>query len=78
VSEIARAARPRVAMLIPTNRQADMLTPQAQAQLRRVADVREVDGDSAAVGAHLGDLLADADACLTGWRTPHLPDEVVA
>ena len=64
-------------MLIPSKRQPDMLTPEAQVQLRRIADVIEVDGDAAVVTAHLGDLLASAEACLTGWGTPRLPDEVV-
>jgi phosphoglycerate dehydrogenase-like enzyme len=64
-------------MLIPTKRQPDMLTPEAQAQLRRFADVREVEGDSVAVSAHLGELLAGADACLTGWGTPQLPDGAI-
>jgi len=64
-------------MLIPTKRQPEMLTSEAQAQLRRIADLSEVDGDAAVVSAHLGDLLAGADACLTGWGTPHLPDDAV-
>src|SRR3954470_2960955 len=55
-----------------------MLTSEAQAQLRRIADVSEVSGDAAAISAHLGELLVDADACLTGWGTPPLPDEMIA
>src|SRR5213594_3193554 len=69
--------RPLVALLIPTNRQAEMLTPDALSYLRRVAEVREVAGDSAAVAARLAPLLADADACLTGWGTPTISEEAV-
>src|SRR5437763_14066003 len=69
--------RPQVALLIPTKRQAEMLTSDALAYLRRIAEVREVAGDAAAVAAQLAPLLADADACLTGWGTPTLSEEVL-
>jgi phosphoglycerate dehydrogenase-like enzyme len=70
--------RPTVALIIPTTRRSQVLTGEALAHLDRIAHVRAVDGDTATIGQHLRDLLADADACLTGWGTPALTEEVLA
>ena len=78
MSEPTPNRRPRVALLIPTNRQADVLTAEAFAHLRRVVDLREVDADTNRLAEHLPSLLDDADACLTGWGTPPLTEAVLA
>lgn len=70
--------RPRVAVLIPSARQSQVLPPTALEHLRAFADVREGGGDTGAIASALPSLLAEADACLTGWGTPPLTDEVLA
>jgi len=70
--------RPRVALLIPTARQPEVLTAAALAHLHEIAEVRAIDGDGALLAQHLPALLAEADACLTGWGTPPIGDEVLA
>lgn len=70
-------SRPRVAILVPVARRADVLTPDAIAQLQQIATIRDPAGDTAAIARRLPDLLADADACLTGWGTPPLTEELL-
>ena len=69
--------RPRVALLIPTARRAEVLTPAALAHLRQIVDLREGEGGTAEIARQLPTLLADADACLTGWGSPPLTDEIL-
>jgi phosphoglycerate dehydrogenase-like enzyme len=71
-------SRPRVALLIPASRQAEVLTPSTLARLRALADVTPGDLETPEVAANLAGLLADADAALTGWGTPPLTEEVLA
>ncbi len=72
-----RTGRPRVALLIPPSRQPEVLTPETLAHLREVAEVVGGDQEASAIAATLPTLLADADACLTGWGTPPLTDEAL-
>jgi phosphoglycerate dehydrogenase-like enzyme len=69
--------RPRVALLIPAERQAQVLTPEALARLRSIADVCGGD-DRPTLVARLPELLAHADACVTGWYTPPIGSEALA
>lgn len=72
-----RMARPRIALLIPASRQAEVLSPDTLAHLRNVAEVVGGDQEAREIAAMLPTLLADADACLTGWGTPPLTDEAL-
>lgn len=69
--------RPTVAVLIPSAIRAFILTEGAAAELAARATVRYPAGDTV-TDAELPDLLAGASACLTGWRTPPLPDALLA
>ena len=69
--------RPRVALLIPASRQPEVLTPEALAHLHEVAEVIGGDQEASEIAATLPSLLADADACLTGWGTPPLPESAL-
>jgi phosphoglycerate dehydrogenase-like enzyme len=71
-------ARPRVAMLIPASRQSEVLTPAALARLWDFAEVVGGDEERGEIAAGLPTLLADADACLTGWGTPPLTEDALA
>lgn len=75
---MAPNTRPRVAMLIPTSRQEQVLTPATLARLRDVAEVIGGDQEAAAIAASLPELLARADAALTGWGTPPLTEAALA
>lgn len=70
-------ARPRVPLLIPDARQAQVLTSDALSQLHRIAEVEGAEGDTATLAERLPALLASADACLTGWGTPPITDEAL-
>jgi phosphoglycerate dehydrogenase-like enzyme len=70
--------RPRVALLIPTARRSEVLTPAAMADLDASAQVRTIDGDTRALAEQLPALLADADACLTGWGSPPITEAALA
>jgi phosphoglycerate dehydrogenase-like enzyme len=71
-------ARPRVVMLIPAARQSEVLTAAAMARLHAGAEVVGGDLDASEIAASLPALLADADACLTGWGTPPLTELALA
>jgi len=73
-----RTKRPRVAMLIPATRQAEVLTQAALAHLGDFADVVGGDQEAAEIAASLPTLLANVDAALTGWGTPPLTEEGLA
>jgi phosphoglycerate dehydrogenase-like enzyme len=64
-------------MLIPASRQAQVLTPAAIAHLRQFADVVGGDLEAPEIQTNFRSLLADADACLTGWGTPPLPEDTL-
>jgi phosphoglycerate dehydrogenase-like enzyme len=55
-----------------------VLTPAALAHLSRFAHVVAPDGDTAALGAQLPQVLPQVDACLTGWGAPALSSELLA
>jgi phosphoglycerate dehydrogenase-like enzyme len=67
-----------VALLIPASRQAEVLAPAVLGRLRDLADVSGGDLETAEIAASLAELLADADAALTGWGTPPLTVEALA
>jgi phosphoglycerate dehydrogenase-like enzyme len=69
--------RPRVALLIPSSRQAEVLSPDTLAHLREVTEVVGGDQDASEIAATLPSLLANADACLTGWGTPPLTEQTL-
>lgn len=69
--------RPRVAVLIPAPTRRQILDPEAEAWLASFAQV--VNPPSEVVtAAELPGLLDGAVACLTGWGTPPLGDELLA
>ncbi len=70
--------RPRVALLIPASRQAQVLTSATLAKLRASADVVGGNEEAGEIGARLPDLLADVDACLMGWESPSLTETALA
>src|SRR5579883_2163031 len=75
--EQAQGAQPRLAMLIPTARQSQVLTPDALRRLSQLAEVQQIDGNTAALAERLSSLLASAEICLTGWGSPPITDEAL-
>lgn len=71
------ASRPGVAVLIPAPLRRQILAPETEARLASFAAVIDPPGPGVAAG-ELPDLLAGATACLTGWGTPPLADELLA
>jgi phosphoglycerate dehydrogenase-like enzyme len=65
-------SRSKVAVLIPQPMRQSILSPDAEAELASFATVV-----SGAAPEELPDLLDGAIACVTGWGTPPLPDEVL-
>jgi phosphoglycerate dehydrogenase-like enzyme len=70
------AARPAVAVLLPAAMRRQILSPAAERQLASFARVVEPAGPAVAE-RELPELLAGAVACLTGWGTPPLADELL-
>jgi hypothetical protein len=69
--------KPIVAVLIPQPTRAQVLSGDVERRLASMADVFspfEPDPNQ----WDLKGLLAEADACLTGWGTPSLPDALLA
>lgn len=64
--------KPTVAVLIPSPMRQRILSPAAETELASFAEV--VSGHDA---AKLPELLAGVDACITGWGTPSLGDELL-
>jgi phosphoglycerate dehydrogenase-like enzyme len=75
---LERNSRPRVALLIPASRQAEVLTPAALAHVHDVADVIGGELEAEAIASSLSSLLATADIALTGWGTPPLTEAALA
>jgi phosphoglycerate dehydrogenase-like enzyme len=78
MSQATSTGRPRVALIVPSNRLGETYTPEALRELDQFADVRRAEGDSTEIAAQLPKLLAEADACLTSWGTPPLTEEVLS
>lgn len=71
------ADHPVVTILIPENTRNNVLSSDALAELASVADVRMPNG-SELTPDDLPGLLDGAVACLTGWGTPPLGEELLA
>jgi phosphoglycerate dehydrogenase-like enzyme len=67
---------PTVAVLLTESTRAMVLSAPAGERLRAIASVRDASGPPAEW--NLPDLLDGAVACLTGWGTPPLDDDVLA
>jgi len=70
-------SRPAVSVLIPARWRERVLSPEAAAQLGTVADVRLPAGPDPRA-EELPALLEGAVACMTGWGTPRLTEELLA
>lgn len=70
-------SRRAVAVLIPARWRERVLSPQAVAQLQAEADVRLPAGPDPRA-EELPALLEGAVACMTGWGTPQLTEELLA
>lgn len=70
-------SRRAVAVLIPARWREQVLSPQAVAQLEAEADVRLPAGPDPRA-EELPALLEGAVACMTGWGTPQLTEELLA
>jgi phosphoglycerate dehydrogenase-like enzyme len=57
---------------------ATIFAPETLAHLSRFSHVVVPDGDTAALGAQLPQLLPQVDACLTGWGAPPLSPDLLA
>lgn len=77
MNETARS-RPVVAMLVPVERQARVFTREALDHLHTIAEVRGGTDDRATLVQRLPSLIADADACITGWYSPAITSEALA
>jgi phosphoglycerate dehydrogenase-like enzyme len=66
------SSQPKVAVLIPQPMRQSILSPATEADLASFAEVA-----SGATAEQLPELLDGAVACLTGWGTPPLPDDVL-
>lgn len=71
------AALPTVAVLIPALWRARLLSPEAERQLASFVRVVGPAGPKP-VAQELPGLLGDAVACITGWGTPALSEELLA
>jgi phosphoglycerate dehydrogenase-like enzyme len=69
--------QPIVALLLTAATRQRVLAPEAEQQLASFAHVVAPPGDTL-TAADLPDLLAGATACLTGWGTPPLTDDLLA
>jgi phosphoglycerate dehydrogenase-like enzyme len=69
--------QPTVALLLTAVTRQRVLAPAAEQQLASFARVIMPSGETL-TAAELPDLLAGATACLTGWGTPPLTDELLA
>lgn len=67
-----QSARPTVAVLIPDPMRQNILSPEAEDHLASFAHVV-----AAAEPDHMVDVLSGAVACITGWGTPPLTEEVL-
>ncbi|HUX87584.1 MAG TPA: hydroxyacid dehydrogenase [Chloroflexota bacterium] len=77
MSQASSTDRPKVALIVPSNRLGDTYTPEALAALEDFADVRRAEGDSKDIAAQLPKLLTEVDACLTSWGTPPITEEAL-
>ncbi|HZU01927.1 MAG TPA: hydroxyacid dehydrogenase [Ktedonobacteraceae bacterium] len=68
---------PKVAVLLAPAMREQMLAPEALEQLARFATV-VVSQEATLEASALAELLDGAVACLTGWGTPPLSDELIA
>jgi phosphoglycerate dehydrogenase-like enzyme len=68
-----QSSKPRVAVLIPAPMRAQILSPETEAELASFATVI-----SAGDADKLEEVLCGAVACITGWGTPPLSEEVLA
>ena len=71
------ADRPTIAVLIPADIRVQVLTQAAEARLAEIGRV-VYPTDDAALAGELPHLVAGATALLTGWKTPPLPDALLA
>lgn len=71
-----KAALPVVAILIPAAMRRQILTPETERHLAWIANVISPEGDELA-SDDLHSVLDGAVACLTGWGTPPLTDELL-
>ena len=68
---------PVVALLIPSSWRSRLLSSEAERELAAVAVVRSVGGPVVTVD-ELSLLLNNAVACVTGWGTPSLSEDLLA
>jgi phosphoglycerate dehydrogenase-like enzyme len=73
----AASNRPTVVVLLAPAMRRKILSPAAEAALAQLAEVRSV-GEGELLPERLPALLAGARACVTGWGTPPLTEEVLA
>ncbi len=66
----------RVVSLLPSTGYAEVMTPEAEHRLRSFATLIKQEQDAPPPPAQMGELLKDADACLTGWRV-HIPESAL-
>ena len=76
-AEHCGAGRPTVAMLMPSSIREQMLSPEAERQLASFARVVSPPGPELSAD-DLPALLGGAVACLTGWGTPPLHEDLLA
>jgi phosphoglycerate dehydrogenase-like enzyme len=67
-----------VALLVPAERQARVFTRAALDHLHQIANVRGGSDDRATLVQRLPTLIADAEACITGWYSPSITSEALA
>jgi phosphoglycerate dehydrogenase-like enzyme len=64
----------RIVTLIPDANYRSMITPETDALLDTLGNVRRATGDRQAVAQQAPDLLREAEVALTGWGTPALQE----
>lgn len=69
-------ASPIVAVLIPAGVREEILSPEAERQLASIAEIQSPTGTEG-LTIHLEELLENAVACITGWGTPPLSEDLL-